>query len=752
MKNYINNVLPKKVSDLVDDSGHYTKPSGGIPASDLADGVVPVEDVQVNGTSIVEDGVAEIPKATSNQYGVVKPGNGLGLAITSSGSLAIAKSSATQIKSGASDYAVIVPANQHMSIFNGLAKAAGEDMSSSSNAVGTYTDNAKSAIQNMLGISDGYVTKDSIDNAGITERTYTPVYGGEFTVTTATIDGYTHPTATIECETRPTFYSYRVSFTNNSTGETTEYIIPGRTWVENNGSLFSYLGNLQYFTAEIDMVPGGTDTQCPFLIKERYSDSKYYLDISTETAGSYTFLVEKISKTKTTIPSELIYGIETSPIKILRSSEAAKVFGLSIGAENFLYSHSNNVAIGNANVVSSSNSTAIGHFNQVQATGAIAEGYGAIANAPYSHATGYATLASGQYAHSEGYRTTASGNFSHAEGSQTTASGRFSHSAGGSTVANGYASCANGYFTKANSFGMYAIGENNVEDTIYEDWVSGTSYTIGDCVSYNGIGFKCTVANSDTTFNEEHWQFLKSNGSTAFVIGNGGVLTTDTPSNAYKVDWDGNGYYNGDVYVNCAADSTGGTKLISETDYATGQKAGLVRVYGNGVQMIGDRIAVTPPSDAQIKAGTAIYTPLGPAHQHKSVFYGLAKAAGDTTQSSSNNAVGTYTNEAKSAIRSMFGIENAGVVTVEVQGTSPSITAESNVRYTCGEVTSITITPPQIGICDVIFTSGSTPAILTLPNTIKMPDWVDLTILEANTIYEINIVDGIYGTVMTWKI
>ena len=45
MKTYINNVLPKRVSDLVDDSGHYTKPSGGIPASDLADGVVPVEDV-----------------------------------------------------------------------------------------------------------------------------------------------------------------------------------------------------------------------------------------------------------------------------------------------------------------------------------------------------------------------------------------------------------------------------------------------------------------------------------------------------------------------------------------------------------------------------------------------------------------------------------------------------------------------------------------------------------------------------------
>ena len=38
------------------------------------------------------------------------------------------------------------------------------------------------------------------------------------------------------------------------------------------------------------------------------------------------------------------------------------------------------------------------------------------------------------------------------------------------------------------------------------------------------------------------------------------------------------------------------------------------------------------------------------------VFYGLAKAAGDTTQASSGNPVGTYTEEAKAAIRAMLGI------------------------------------------------------------------------------------------------
>ena len=147
----------------------------------------------------------------------------------------------------------------------------------------------------------------------------------------------------------------------------------------------------------MEAVPGGTDTQCPFFIRERYKNPDYFLDIFTETAGSYTFLIEKIEKEKKIIPSELIYGIEQSPIRVLRSGEIGTDLGVSIGAENFLYSHNNTVAIGNANVISSSNSIAIGHFSQVQATGAIAEGYGAIARGPFSHATGYGTFASGQY-------------------------------------------------------------------------------------------------------------------------------------------------------------------------------------------------------------------------------------------------------------------------------------------------------------------------------------------------------------------
>lgn len=86
--------------------------------------------------------------------------------------------------------------------------------------------------------------------------------------------------------------------------------------------------------------------------------------------------------------------------------------------------------------------------------------------------------------------------------------------------------------------------------------------------------------------------------------------------------------------------------------------------------------------------------------------------------------------------------------TITVSGTTPTIVAKSGIRYVCGEVATLDFTPSATGICDVVFTSGSTPTVVTLPNTVKFSDG-ELTI-EANTTYEINILDGVYGAVMAW--
>lgn len=162
------------------------------------------------------------------------------------------------------------------------------------------------------------------------------------------------------------------------------------------------------------------------------------------------------------------------------------------------------------------------------------------------------------------------------------------------------------------------------------------------------------------------------------------------------------------------------------------------------------RLQIVQPTEQQIKEASSQYRPITPSIQHGAAFYGLAKAAGDTTQAQSVNAVGTYTPDAKTAIQSMLGVSTGAILIENVSGGTPALTCMPNVRYKCGEVGTLSITPPASGSCEVIFTSGSTPTVLTVPNTVKFPAWFDYTDLEANTIYDIIITDGVYGAVMSW--
>lgn len=118
---------------------------------DDAVSAVPVQDVQINGSSILNQGVANVPLADANVFGVVKVQTSRGVTI-SNGLLGVYQALSSYIKAGSNGYTPITPYRQHESVFYGLTKAAGADMASSSNPVGTYTDAAKVAIQKMLGI------------------------------------------------------------------------------------------------------------------------------------------------------------------------------------------------------------------------------------------------------------------------------------------------------------------------------------------------------------------------------------------------------------------------------------------------------------------------------------------------------------------------------------------------------------------------------------------------------------------------
>jgi len=54
----------------------------------------------------------------------------------------------------------------------------------------------------------------------------------------------------------------------------------------------------------------------------------------------------------------------------------------------------------------------------------------------------------------------------------------------------------------------------------------------------------------------------------AEIIGNG--TADNARSNARALDWDGNEFLKGDLYVNCNTNSTNGTQVVKVTDIMTG--------------------------------------------------------------------------------------------------------------------------------------------------------------------------------------
>lgn len=328
--------------------------------------------------------------------------------------------------------------------------------------------------------------------------------------------------------------------------------------------------------------------------------------------------------------------------------------------------------------------------NTTVGTGSFAFGDNIEASQIYSHAEGAYTIASGNASHAEGVSTTASGNYSHAEGNRTVASGHNSHAEGLYAIASGLAAHAEGYYTEAQRF-SHVGGAFNIVDSYdsWPEWSANTSYSVGDKVKITTVsdnvttvtGYKCKTANSDASFTAANWTNQYGQMNYAEIIGNG---TSDARSNARALDWDGNEHLMGDVYVGCNADSSGGIKLarlgdiqingtsivsggVANIPFATNNSLGVVQTSQNyGTSITSTGIIVINTTNAQeIKNGSNVYRPITPSNQHSSVFYGLAKAAGDSTQSASSNAVGTYTDNAKTAIRTMLGATSSNVIAVQ---------------------------------------------------------------------------------------
>lgn len=221
------------------------------------------------------------------------------------------------------------------------------------------------------------------------------------------------------------------------------------------------------------------------------------------------------------------------------------------------------------------------------------------------------------------------------------------------------------------------------------------------------------------------------------------TITDATGAHSFDV-MDGGGAVQ-DVQVNGASVVTDG---VANVPLATDSVFGAVRTGGEmGLSMYNGRMFINTPSDVVIKSGDGWYRAITVSKQHISAFYALAKAAG-SDEKNSTLPVGQYTESAKSAISTMLS------GSVSVSGSTPTINALPGIRYVCGEVTTLDIVTPETGIVDVVFTSGATPTVLTVTPptgmTMRWANGFDPDNLEANTTYEVNVMDGCLGVVGTW--
>lgn len=244
----------------------------------------------------------------------------------------------------------------------------------------------------------------------------------------------------------------------------------------------------------------------------------------------------------------------------------------------------------------------------VTGTYSTAEGYECEASGAYSHAEGSQTVASGQGAHAEGIKSIASGYSAHAEGNQTKAQGYQSHAEGISTVASGNSAHAEGASTDASGLQAHAEGssttasgpQSHAEGSL-TDAAGSQSHAEGYSTSAIGAyshaeGYR-TYATGSSQHVQGEWNVPDQNTSTpartlhAHIVGNGTGI--DARSNAHTLDWDGNAWFAGDVYVGSGSgvNRDSGSKKLATEDFVNSAVTNLVNAAPEALNTLNELAA-----------------------------------------------------------------------------------------------------------------------------------------------------------------
>ena len=211
-------------------------------------------------------------------------------------------------------------------------------------------------------------------------------------------------------------------------------------------------------------------------------------------------------------------------------------------------------------------------FGETKSTGSHAEGrWTRVFEVPGAHAEGSNTMASGNSAHAEGYATQASGPAAHAEGLGAEASSASSTSLYG-IVASGRGAHAEGFGYKSThdtadtanmveAIGQGAHAEGSSTKAVSDSAHAEGKYTKANS-NYSHAEGIYTIASSSAQHVQGKYNIEDTANIYADIVGNGS--SDSARSNASALDWNGNLYLAGDVYVQGTNDdASGGTKLLA---------------------------------------------------------------------------------------------------------------------------------------------------------------------------------------------
>lgn len=205
-----------------------------------------------------------------------------------------------------------------------------------------------------------------------------------------------------------------------------------------------------------------------------------------------------------------------------------------------------------------------------------AEGDSTVASNRWAHAEGYSTLASAQSAHAEGKLTVASGENSHAEGLSTTASEARSHAEGNGTTASGEDSHAEGLKTISLGYNSHAEGNGTI--------ASGTgSHAEGFVAKASGNyshaeGF-LTEASGTHQHVQGQYNIKDTSNKYAHIVGNG--ADNNNRANAHTLDWDGNAWFAGNIKIGGTGYDDSNAKVINIiSNLKDGDGIGSVYTFG----------------------------------------------------------------------------------------------------------------------------------------------------------------------------